>query len=336
MHRMQILEQFEDLRMISENVTDYLSRELFKDTFGASSDYTVNDVLRECYAIILQELVDFGISFTLLDDDLLEDWYTCKHIFYVRKFVDITSLKLILSNPEDIDKIESLLESDEVDTDFFGSMFDILYETRQNVYEFQVMEYIVPFVMSNDQFKAHVKAIIQNLRDIDAPVIIPDVDRAKKYIEKTMQLREYARNAVDKIISNVSVLSGNLDMKKIEKLLRDYDMDKIAADQIKIYSVVDLGEINESMEKYQAAMMQIHHERSPHHIEYWIAPWKIPVPIPTTENLVLLVAHHMEPDTTAPEFWDEIREMLNKGIAVFTSEQVDLINQMALAIFPNE
>ena len=331
MYRLSITEQFEDLRSISDNVTDYLARELFKDTFGAFGDYTVNDILHECYSIILQELTDFGIFFMRDDDELLNDWYTAKNLFYVRKFADTYTLRRLLSNEEDRSKVSSMLESDEGVENLFVNMYEYLAETRKEVFELQVLFDFLPFVCSNDAFAKHVKCIIESLQQTDPTIYVPDVDRAKQYIEKTMLLRKYATHAVEKIITGMS-LEGKINKKLVDKLLRDYDTDKIAVDQIKIYSVVDLGEINESMQRYKEVMMQKHHERSPHHIEYWI---KIRPIEPTIENCILLVAHHYEPETKGSDFWNAINHMLQQGIEVFSPEQADFIKQAASCIHPN-
>ena len=48
MLRLSIPQQFEDLRLVSDTVADYLARELFKETFGADGDYTLNDILKGC------------------------------------------------------------------------------------------------------------------------------------------------------------------------------------------------------------------------------------------------------------------------------------------------
>lgn len=336
MLRLSIPQQFEDLRLVSDTVADYLARELFKETFGSDGDYTLNDILKECYTIIIQELKEFGITFSLTTDELLEDWYTAKRVYYVRKIVAAEYLKQTLNNKEEIQKISSMLEDDEIDTEFFLHLVECLFPLRSTLVEFKELQDFAVFVISSESFEAHVRAILEYLNDIDAPVIVPDITRAAAYIKKVQESRAAVKIAVDKIAAQIPLIYAKMDKRIIKKLLDDYDMDKISAEDLRIFSLIDLDTTDESLAAYKAAMLQKHHERSPHHIEYWTAAWKNPKPIPSDEHLVLLVAHLVDSPlgNTHAILNEAFSKLLQDGIGIFTPHQVALMQEMASAVIP--
>lgn len=336
MLRLSIPQQFEDLRLVSDNVTDYLARELFKDTFGPDTDYTLNDILKECYAIIIQELKEFGISFSLSTDELLEDWYTAKRVYYIRKIVSAEYLRQTLVNRDEITKISSMMEDDEVDTELFLHLHECLFPLRSNFDEFKELQDFAVFVVSSQRFEDHLRAILEYLTDIDAPVIVPDITRAAAYIKKVQESRAAVRSAVEKIAAAMPFVYAKMDKRIIKKLLDDYDMDKISAEELRIFSLIDLDEVDENLAMYKAAMLQKHHERSPHHIEYWTAAWKNPKPIPADENLVLLVAHLVDSPSgnTHAIAAAAFEKLMQDGLGIFTPQQVVLMQEMASAVIP--
>ena len=337
MLRLSIPEQLDDLREISDTVSDYLSRELFKVSFGPDGDYTVNDILKECYSIVLQELNDFGISFSISTDELLEDWYTAKRIYYVRKIVAAEYLKQNLTNANELDRISALLENDEIDTDFFLVMFESLYPARSARAEFKELQDFAVFVVANERFEAHVRAILEYLTELGSSVSNPDTTRMSKYISKVMASRKAVAEAVKTISSKLPLVYAHMDKKLLQKLIDDYDRDKISAEDIGVFSFIDMGEVEESLYSYRDAMLLKHHERSPHHIEYWTAAWKVPAPAPKNENLLMLVAHLVDnPSGNSRAIFEKsFEKLLTDGLSVFSPEQVDLLREMAAAVLPS-
>ena len=337
MLRLSATEQLQDLREISETVADYLDRELFKLTLGNEGDYTVNDILRECYCIIIQELREFGIYFSISTDELLDDWYTAKKIYFVRKIVAADYLKQNLTDPKELDRISALLENDEIDTDFFLVMFESLYPARSVREEFKELYDFATFVVADERFEAHVKAVMEFLTEMGTSVEIPDVTRMTKYINKVMASRKAVEAAVTAIAAKVPFVYAQMDKKLLKKLLSDYDRDKISSEDIGVFSFIDMGELDESLHSYRDAMLLKHHERSPHHIEYWTAAWKMPRPVPTNENLMMLVAHLVDnpAGNSKAIFEQSFAKLLDAGLTVFSPEQTDLLREMASAILPS-
>ena len=103
MQDLTIPKQMADLRDISENVADYLDREIYDEYFGPYTDHTVEDILQECYAIILQELTEYGITFSCEEEDLLQDWYVAHKLYELRYVLDAVHFKEhLLRYTEDI------------------------------------------------------------------------------------------------------------------------------------------------------------------------------------------------------------------------------------------
>lgn len=329
MFRMSPREQFEDLRNISENVLDYLTRELYKETSGEENDYDINEILRDCYTILLEEIKDLGISFYISDDEILEDFYTAKHLYYLKLFLDKEYLKNHLTE-EHVDYIETLLQ-DASEDELFMAIYEHLSQSMHN-FEFNMLDYLIPYIANTDKFALYIKDVVNYIRNIDTYSEPPaNITRMKQYIEKIMLLRKYATDTVHTILEKLPNEVWN--KKKIDKLLRDYDKDKLTPEDIKIYSFVDLGNVNLSLESYKNKMMFIHHSRSPHHIEYWMSDNNKDIPF-TKENALLLVAHHNEPDTSPADFWKEIDHLLEFGKRIFTSEQLMWMNKYAEAVYP--
>ena len=116
-----------DLSSISECITDYLEREVFLDSFGASSDYQINDILTECYVIIIQELMEFGI-YIHEQDELLGDWYSAHQLYYLRNFLDSANLYTFISqNAEDITPLKQIVEDEERE-DIYPILIEYLSE----------------------------------------------------------------------------------------------------------------------------------------------------------------------------------------------------------------
>ena len=89
MFTMSIDQHFVSLRNVSDNVDDYLGRELYKEDLLVDKDcgdtFSPRDILSACYGIVLEELKDFGIMFNIPDDDILADMVTCGYVYLIRK-----------------------------------------------------------------------------------------------------------------------------------------------------------------------------------------------------------------------------------------------------------
>ena len=321
MYILTLPEHFQKLKDISEDVANYIDSEAYIADFGPD-DYTPKSLLVNCYDVIVGELEDMGIT---TDLQYQGDLFLCGYLYLVRKYMD--DLKLLLT--ENIcDRIETCLNDVEPDINFFKTIYEIINSDK---YEHKEIIYIIDSLYTDDKFKDYIKEEIRAFRELKQDNYTYDPEKASAYLAKTKKLRELA-NKYSYVIINTLHLDVNMSV--INKLLRDYDMDKISPSTIGIYSVIDTDQIPPELYNYAKQQMQIHHERSLHHIEYWIDPKKNPKPTPTVENLVLLVAHHVEIGTTPKEFDEEVENMIEKGRSIFNQSQIDLIEQMKKAVLP--
>lgn len=330
MDRLSLTDQFVDLRSISDNVDDYLSRELYVDSFGYDSGFTPNDILRECYTIILQELRELGITFNAEIDDLLCDWYTAKHLYYIREIADGYTIKELCKDEDVKNKLDTLLQSPEESDDLFVALVAYLKEKHPTELSYRYADEFSDLIVASERFDQHVQCILAASRDYDA-IATPDIKLAQSYIKKIQNVRSLVRTTVDAIIKNLQ-LQTSLNTKKLNKLLDEYDMDKLAPKDLKLFSIIDneaSSELYPNLKRLRAVELQKHHERSSHHIEYWFKHSDLH---PTKEDLILLVAHHNEPGVTPSKFKSEIDMMLSFGEKIFTPDDAAFILSAAESV----
>lgn len=321
MYTLTLPQHFVNLREVSDAVEDYISRQTYILEYGPD-DYTAGSILSTCYEIIYEELNEYGI---VVDTDWRNDWFTCGYIYLLRKFVD--DLPQLIRPVKD--DIENYLNSSEI-TDELNDIYEIVQPSG----DFKELPYILSSTYTTDnKFLEYVKSIIANLNDETVPVKIPNIEQAKEYIIKTGKLRELATKYSRILINNLTDLT--IDVNVVNKMLRDYDVDKISPELISIYSKVDTDEVPEYLSDLKDKYMQEHHERAPHHIEYYTDPKKSPLPLVTVEALILMVAHHVEIGTTKAEFAEAVEDMIVKGRSVLREDKISLIRRMKDIILLN-
>ena len=338
MDRLNIEEQFQDLSEVSETVQTYLQNEVFKYEYPDEADYSQKDLLMSCYELLLSELRDYGVRLVADVDEILSDLYLCKHFYYLKYILQPQELVRRITQFKDIqDELEDIVSNDESKEDVFihQQVLDTIFKYDKNSIFYQYLLYIENEYIVNYRFLNYIKNVLNLIKEGDLSAAISNTDRAQRYINKINGLRTYAKQAVQKILDNID--NHNINLQKINKYLQDYDLDKINPDRLKIYSLVDLDkEIPKSLKAYKEAMMLQHHQRAAHHIEYYYDPNKIPKPQVDIENIILIVAHHNEPDTTPTSFWEEMEETIHlaKEHNIFTTDQIALFNHLGNILYP--
>lgn len=338
MERLSIEEQFQDLSEVSEVVSSYLQEHMFKYEFPDEADYSQQDLLMSCYELLFSELRDYGVRLVADVEEVLADLYLCKHFYYLKYILQPQELIRRITQFKDIqDELEDIVNNDESKEDVFihQQVLDTIFKYDKGSIYYQYLIYIENEYTVNYRFLNYIKNVLKLIKEGDLSAAISNTDRAQRYINKINGLRTYAKQAVQKILDNLQ--ESDIDLAKINKMLDDYDLDKINPDRLKIYSLIDLDkDIPTSLAKYKEAMMLEHHQRAAHHIEYYYDPHKIPKPIITNENIILIVAHHNEPDTTPTSFWEEMEETLKlaKEHDLFTTDQIALYNHLGNILYP--
>lgn len=333
--RLSMVDHFGDLQDVSELVSAYLNDEQYQHEFSNISDYTARDLLRTCYGILLLELQDMGIMTIEEPEDITKNFYDCKFYYYLKLFLSPNELIRYITVSKDLlDIIEDIVENTENNPFVFQDILTNIHQFNSSNEIFDILQIIQYDFTTDERFITYFKQILALIHQGDLEVNITNLDRANRYISKIANLRKYAREAVYKIVNQTPDIK--IDMVKLEKLLSDYDRDKLTPDEIKIYSLVDLDEVPECLKAYKEMKMLIHHQRSPHHAEYWVAPYKQPLPQPTIENLILIVAHHSEPDTTSKTFWEEMETTIKMLQPAFTPNQIEFMLDAGKILFPKE
>lgn len=322
MYSLSLQEHFQNVREISDTVNEYLATEQYILDFGPD-DFTPKNILFNCYDILLSDLKSIGITVGFpYGGDLL----MCGYIYLIRKYIeDIPQLL----TPELADRLETILTDTESPIDMFETIRKVINSDK---FEHTELDYISSEIYASDTFVSFMKEQLRTYKEQKEYIFSFDIARSSAYLEKTRKLRELARKYTYIIVNNLKM---NLNTGILEKLLRDYDLDKISPRTIHIYALVDTEEVPPSIYNLAKQKMQEHHERSHHHIEYWIDPKKNPRPIPLTENLVLMVAHHVEIDTTRDEFDEAVENMIEKGRSIFNEQMISLIDKMKNIVLEN-
>jgi len=315
MYYMELTKHFTVLRDISDTVDEYLGRELYKEDFSMENEivdaYYPKDILGMCYHIILCELRDMGVGIAMDEDDLLEDIYTCGYVYLVRKFVDRKYFVSLVKATETLEELDAYLTTDEIKPNLLQDLVDII-NNKVHSYELNEMYYILESTYTNNTFTDYIKSLIEEIKNNPTDdTITDDTDAVAEYTKHINTLRHLAKKYSYMIIKRLH-LEDSIDVPKLNKLLRDYDRDKLGGEVIGIYSQVDTEEDDLPLDKsiLRKKYMDIHHKNSPHHPEYWLNQDNPAKQRFTLDNLVLLVAHHMEPGTTVEKFKSEVSETI--------------------------
>ena len=306
---LSIPQQIAYLREMSNTVDTYIAKEIYKQDFN-ERDFSDKDILSQCYNILADELKDYGIK--LVSDSYLKDFYLSNYIYYFAKF--IKDLPNIVTT-DTSDNLEAIIDNSNFILEDVITNFSNIPELSQIVYEFTY----------NDTFVNYCKSIVTSKTTDLSFAFDPHVSRQIQYLNKIRTLRELASKYSNLIINKLDL---KVDNSVIAKLIKDYDSDKVTSDNLPIYSLVDSEDCPAEFKHFKEQKMLEHHLRSAHHIEYYLDPNKNPRPLLTVEALVLLVAHHVEINTTADEFTEAVANMINKAEPILLSSQKELIDTM--------
>jgi len=296
------IQEILDLRSVSPATEDYIVNQVYLSNYGPD-DYTYKLILTDCYALAVQELAQLGIF--LEDDNLFEDLYSMKYIFYFRKVFDGEYLgKLFKSNEELRRHIESAVSAEE-DEDLLTVVIELIHNYSQVPVEIDRVVNMADRCHSNDSFLDHLKAVLE---DSDSPATnITDIDNVMVYIDKIAKGRDNFSVAMDRIYQKMVHLDG----KYMKYHVDNYDLDKISVDQVKFYALFDTeNELPDVVKSLGVRYMDAHHKRVKHHIEYWLNRENIR---PRDEDLAMLVAHHYDPPFDDRDLKSKVNEMVESS-----------------------
>lgn len=313
-----IPQQFAYLREISDTVDTYISQELYKQDFGI--EYTESDILVQCYSIIVEELKKYGISY--IDLPYSGDFVLSAHIYLLYKF--IKDLPNLISE-DNVEVIRAIKEN--TTDDAIVELVDQINSARYND-----LRYIYDHVFVDSSFGAYLENIITAFENNTTISFNASALQQRDYLFHTKLLRETAAKYAA-ILANS--YPDKVDNVYLSKLLRDYDKDKISADNIAIYSTVDSDHVPDSLKPIRDKFLLKHHLFSSHHIEYWLDSTKNPRPIPNFTDILMLVTSRAEPNITRSQFIESVDTLISKAEVIFSKDQVKLISDMRDIILNN-
>ncbi len=302
--------QILDLRNISEEVEEFIMTERIIKIAGP--EYTVEDLLRACYSIILDELKAIGLVFLFDDEILMTDWYSCGKIFLLRRFFDrATFVSFLTQSAVARDRLVFLLDhSDEsFNIDSLRDLVDLLIETYPNDKQYETIRESLDEMTITEDFVSYLNECRNDILG-DPTAEILDEKKAAEYVSRIKKNRDIVSEVIDVMLIDLD--NPIPDRDKLRSLIRQYDIDKVRGDQLKIYSVIDRDDVEPCLSKYKQEMMDIHHKRSPHHVDYWVNKGSAPSDI---TSIMMLVAACYTPTISPDEFETAVRNLLTDKTA---------------------
>lgn len=321
-YRLEPQEHIQDLRDVSSAVNDYLDRELFLDEYGP--DYTIQDILSSCYAIALSDLQNLGITPIQSIDEIVTDYYICKRYYYLLKILQPASLLIVLDTTQIVDQVETMMENQ--DNFSIVNLLEYLQEMHPKNFDLDQVKYIQDEITNDSSFNEYIIEVCHRIKEGDTLIPTPDQQKAKAYIEKMRLNRIFVGNSVARIL-RYPELEGKVNMEYISQQMRIYDLDKLTAEDLQLYSTVDGDDVPESLQRLSKIAELAHHQRAAHHIEYWIANNAQSIP---KEALILIVAtlfksedYHLDSDLT--EYKNRIKKMISQAGDRLSAEDIKFI-----------
>lgn len=326
---MNFSDKINQLRVVSENVDQYISNGTYMLQFDSVDVITEQILLNECFKVLVDELAFLGIIPNVPFDDLISDYYNAEAIISIRKIVDKNNLLPIFrSSPEFKEMVVALVGNKENSENvYFCEFLDIYQRAFPGDSNINIVRRLETCFNSNNEFKNYILA----LDKLSIPHANID-DNNRSQIADFLLKIVYGRVYFEKAVNAVLKLDPSLDRNYLQHAINLYDVEKIQGHVISDMAwavMTDPETLHENLQLKQRTLLESHYTSTSHHIEYYITNCKHP----TTEQLVELTAHHFEPDSTEETFNLDIKDMLNVGsnnnnpakFVVFTEDDIHYI-----------
>jgi len=342
LHTPTVTQDILNLRFISDAAETYVCDQEYVSKYGQDT-VKEEDLLFDLYEIIKNELVDLGIVYWDTQYNPLEDWYQARSLYYLRKVFDEDVLLILLKqNDSVIPGIETIISSDESDESDIHLVLELLNNTFIDHPDILMCMEFQDKIISTDRFTEHLKAIIYTHKHL-ATTTIDDPEIVLPYIKQIELGRVRVKEAVERILLNLDETGkimttditncgrSSIDMELLDTLLRNYDLDKLQPNEIGYYAVLDRPDenIDKVQLEFKQKYMDIHHNRSPHHIEYWKSHGILNL---TNTNILMLMAHIYNPYLNGDEFVTEFANMRKIAITIFTEDQIKILDTYGLVL----
>ena len=331
-------EKIQSMSAVSYLVSQYLAAQLYRPDYEREDDVDIHDLTLKCYGIIIGELKEQGV-------DLVVDWdtalsngyeadgfvalYTLLHIDYLKNF--------FITYPDIQDSVRYIFETtdtlnkEELDETFYlESFLDIYKKYNSNDTLLEKIERIEDKVISSYLFKKHILTILDNAVPT-TDLSLENISLVSKYVNKIYKGQQIFKNVVEYITTQIS----SLDKNKLHQAVLLYDLEKVTGQDIVKYAwavMTDTTTLSDKEKDIQKKIIETHTRHQTHHIEYYLAN----LIRPTNENIVELVSHHVEEESTKESFFNDIKEMVTLAHTsnIFTKDNIEFIKQLIKIIVP--
>ncbi len=306
---MDLSEKIAQLRVVSENVDQFISNGTYVLKFESSDSITDQTLLNECFKVLVEELGLLGVIPNVEFQELIADYYDAEAIVSIRKILDQNNLIPIFRSNEDFKlAVIYLVSNKEIDESVYFSEFldiyQIFFPGDSNIGIIRRQE---AHFNSNHEFKKY----LLSLERLSIPRSSLDESTAEQralFLKKIVDGRTCFTQAVEAVLR----LDPSLDKEYLTHAMNLYDVEKIQGHVLGEMAwavMTDPETLSETAKQHQRMLLDLHKTTTTHHLEYYLTNRKRP----TTEQLVELTAHHFEPGTTRGDFKLAVNDMLNDG-----------------------
>lgn len=326
---MDFSEKINQLRVVSENVDQYISNGTYLLQFDSVDVINEQILLNECFKVLIDELAFLGIVANVSFEELISDYYNAEAIISIRKIFDKENLLPIFRSYEEFKYMAlAVVTNKEISENVhFSEFLDIYQRAFPGDSNINIVRRLETSFNSNNEFRNY----ILSLDRLSIPRATVGESNQKQVSDFLLKI-VYGRVYFDKAVNAVLKLDPSLDRNYLHHAINLYDVEKIQGNVLSEMAwavMTDSETLSKELQERQGIILESHYTSTPHHIEYYIVNRKRP----TTEQLVELTAHHFEPDSTEEEFNAAINDMLNVGtntnnphkFVVFQSDDINYI-----------
>jgi hypothetical protein len=285
----------EDLRCVSSNVCEYLDTKKYLQTFSEES-LTDELLLQTCYEIVIDDLLEIGISFYCDISDLFSNYYDMETIWMLKYIFTIEHLRNILENNIKLrERIINIL-NDEIDNKLIRTLELLTITYPDNEMYYRVYDFMNDKCTDRDEFRVYVERII----DLSSKILEFD-EIQEDDIEKIDQLITHVQTSQNKAkeIFDLALMEyPELDAIRLNRDYKRYNRDKLYPNNINSYAwFVDMELSNTELYPHEKPLYDKldyeHNVRNNHHIEYYE---NIPHTKISKEDVLNLLANCYEPN----------------------------------------
>ena len=306
----QVMQHLQELR-VSPVVAAYLDQRLFEGDQGTDT-IVAQQIVNDCYAALVEELQDIGL--TIINDDvILSNYQDAKHLVTIYSILHEHSARKYLPciSQEFRDDMGALLDDNFIDDDFVERLLKVLCKYSANDELVEALRWCPDHIVADTQLADALWFYLdyrmsETTSDDNASAICD-------YLIQTSLHRENV-TATAELLSGVAV-GEDLNNTYLDKLVHEYDADKCTSEEVLDYALCDRpdSEIPDYLKEHAKTIMDAHHKRASHHLEYWLAR---PLSSLTKADIIICICSIFDDgsDTDANEASETYNRWINSKI----------------------